>query len=276
MPLDKTTNLSIAELAIYATLLPLTAWLFFKHGPRASLAYIYLLIFQTLRIVAAGLQINAHNHHTTSSTGSILDAVGLTPLLLAFWYYSCLMYQLARRRHAHAPAPSPQDHRRTLVEEILIHMGAYTGIALAAVGGSNLTKSNATQASINSAHHLQETGSVLLLLTWVGITCLCVQRYYSLKDFGSVTFLLLVADFLVGVRAVYSVVYAFDHSASVNPITGKFVIKLILVFLVQLLAVMALLSAGFLTRNMLKATLAQRRTSAEDVEGQALRPISAK
>lgn len=274
MPLDKTTNLSIAELAIYATVLPLTAWLFFKHGPRASLAYIYLLIFQTLRIVAVALQINAHNKHKTSTTGGILDAVGLTPLLLAFWYYSCLMYQLARRRHAHAP--SPQDHRRTLVEEILIHMGAYTGIALAAVGGSDLTKSNATQSSINSAHHLQETGSVLLLLTWVGITCLCVQRHYNLRDFGSVTVLLLVADFLVGVRAVYSVVYAFDHSTSVNPITGKFAIKLILVFVVQFLAVLALLSAGFLMRNMLKATLAQRRTSAEDVEGQALQPISAK
>jgi hypothetical protein len=275
MPLDKTTNLSIAGLAIYAMLLPLTIWLFFKHGPRASLAYIYLFIFQTLRIVAAGLQINAHNKRTTSTTGGILDAVGLTPLLLAFWYYSCLLYQLVRsRRDAHAP--STRTQRRILVEEILIHLGAYTGIALAAVGGSDLTKSNATQSSINSAHHLQEAGSVLLLLTWVGITCLFVQRYYNLKEFGRVTILLLVADLLVGVRAVYSVVYAFDHSTSVNPITGKFVIKLILVFLVQLLAVMALLSAGFLSRNSLKEALAERRTSAVDVEGQVLQPISVK
>ncbi|KAI1608955.1 hypothetical protein EDD37DRAFT_612258 [Exophiala viscosa] len=270
MPLDKTTDLSIAELAIYITLIPPTAWLFFKHGRRAFLAYIYLLIFQSLRIVAAGLQINAHNEHKTSTTGSILDAVGLSPLLLAF---SGFLYELGRYY-----APPTQTPRRMHFEEILIHFGASTGIALAAVGGSNLTKSNATPSSISSAHHLQEGGSVLLLLTWAGIAYLCVRLCRNMGGFGGLIVLLLVAGLCIGIRAVYSVVYAFDHSASVNPITGKFAIKLILVFMVQLLAVMALLATGFLTRYIAKEMHAGRRTRTGDVEeqGTSLRPVTAK
>ncbi|KAK4934829.1 hypothetical protein LTR10_023997 [Elasticomyces elasticus] len=270
MPLDNTTDLSIAELAIYVTLIPPTIWLFFKHGRRASLAYIYLLIFQTLRIVAAGLQINAHRQHKTSTTGSILDAVGLSPLLLAF---SGFLYEVG-----HYYSPPAQKPRRMLLEEILVHFGAYTGIALAAVGGSKLTESTASPSSINSAHHLQEGGSVLLLLTWVGIAYLCVRLCRNMGGFGFLTVLLLLARLFIGIRAVYSVVYAFDHSASVNPITGKFAIKLILVFLVQLLAVMALLAAGFLTRNIAKERPVGRRTRAGDVEeqGAPLRPVTAK
>lgn len=45
-------------------------------------------------------------------------------------------------------------------------------------------------------------------------------------------------------------VYSFDRLPSVSPITGKFVIKLILVSLMQLLAAILLTAGGVLTRNI--------------------------
>jgi hypothetical protein len=276
MALDNTTSLSAAELAIYLILIPLTAWLFFKHGRRASLAYIYLIIFETLRLVAAGLQIHAHSQHTTSKTGAIIDSVGLSPLLLAF---SGFLYELGS--YYYSPPSRSSNNRFIVLEEVLVHVGAYTGIALAAVGGSNLTKSNPTQSNIDQAHTLQETGVVLLLLTWIVLVYMCFRLCRALgqrQQPGVVVAILLLATacIFVGVRSVYSVVYAFDHSPSVNPITGGFAIKLVLVFLVQLIAVVALLAVGFLTRNI-AAESGTRRTGTyatpEDVEGGTAVPL---
>jgi hypothetical protein len=250
MALDSTTSLSVAELVFYPVFFPITFYLLAKHGRRGLLAYVYLILFEILRMVAAGLQISAHDAGKTSTTGAILDAVGLSPLLLAFsgFVYESNCYYRDQR----------QRQRQSLIQEAFIHLGAYTGIALAAVGASNLIKHDATPSDIKSAHHLQETGSCLLLLTWVGLTYLCVRLCRNIVGSGPssrsraslLVLTLLGACTMVGVRAVYSVVYAFDHSASVSPITGIFVFKFIFVFLVQIIAVMLLLAVGLLTRNI--------------------------
>src|SRR5947209_1886003 len=52
------------------------------------------------------------------------------------------------------------------------------------------------------------------------------------------------------IRATYGIVYSFDHSPTVNPVTSIFAVKLVLIFLVQLLAVIALVIGGVLTRNI--------------------------
>jgi len=242
MALDSTTSLSAAELAIYLVALPPTIWLLFKHGRRAFLAYLYLTIFETLRIVAGALQISAHNEHKFSASGAILDSVGLSPLLLAS---AGFLHELKGYR-----TTTTSEKQLVFIEVAVIHFGAMTGVALAAVGASNLTKAGATEADINSAHRLQEIGSVILLITWAVLGYLSFQLYRSLgatEKFGN---LMVAAYPFVGIRAVYSVVYAFDHSPAVNPITGGFAIKFILIFLVQLITVMLLLSVGFLTRDI--------------------------
>jgi hypothetical protein len=52
------------------------------------------------------------------------------------------------------------------------------------------------------------------------------------------------------IRVTYGVVYSFDHSSTVSPVTGVFAVKLVLIFLVQLLAVLALAIGGIMTRNI--------------------------
>jgi hypothetical protein len=52
------------------------------------------------------------------------------------------------------------------------------------------------------------------------------------------------------IRAIYSVVYSFDSSPTINPITGVFAVKLVLIVLVQLLAVLFLVVGGLMARNI--------------------------
>ncbi|KAL6240832.1 hypothetical protein RBB50_012247 [Rhinocladiella similis] len=256
MALDNTTNLSIAELAIYTVLVPITVYLFFQHGRRSTLGYIYLFAFESLRIVSACLQISAHSHHKTSSTtGSIIASVGLSPLILAI---SGFIYELSSYSYTHRQQQQQQQQQQSsdrtrrllIVREVLVHLGAYTGIALAASGASNLANSNATASDIDHAHTLQETGVTLILITWLGETYMCSRLCMTLGIFSPASVSLSASCLLVGARCIYSVVYAFDHSPSVNPITGSFAIKVILVFLVQLVAVVALLIVGFVTRDI--------------------------
>lgn len=243
MALDKTTDLAIAELAIYVVLLPVTGWLMFQHGRRAIPAYFYLSALEVLRIVAAALQISAHSQHTVSIPGAIIDSVGLSPLILS---YAGFLHELDGYH-----APPGRSKKRVLIEQLLVHTGAIAGIALAATGGAKLASpQDATAADLDTAHHLQEVGSVLLLAAWSILVYLCLRLCRDMGGLGVSAVLMVVVCLLIGVRAVYAVVYAFDHSSSLNPVTGEFAVKLVFIFLVQLAAVVLLLVQGAITRHL--------------------------
>ncbi|EXJ67208.1 uncharacterized protein A1O5_09855 [Cladophialophora psammophila CBS 110553] len=243
MALDSTTKLSIAELAIYIVLLPLTAWLLYKHGRRALATFFFLFAFDILRIVAAGIQISNHNNTHPSTSGAIVSSIGLSPLLLA-----CAgLLALLRGYYA----TSNRSQFATLIEEAAIHVGAITGIALLATGGTKLGDDNDTQSDINTGYTLLEAGAVILLVTWIAVSFLCGQICLKLQNQRSAGFVMVLACTFIGVRAIYSVVYAFDHAKSLSPFTGTFAVKFVFMFLVQLIAFLLLLAVAFVTRNIL-------------------------
>jgi hypothetical protein len=99
----------------------------------------------------------------------------------------------------------------------------------------------------------------MLFLSAVLLIIYAYHTYCRLRSLPSAlrecnTILLLYSTMLAlpftGIRAIYSVVYAFDTSPAVNPITGVFAVKFVLVFLVQLLAVLFLAVGGIVTRNI--------------------------
>ena len=77
--LSQTQQVSIFELAIYALLIPLTLFVLVRHGNQGILGWIYLNLFEALRLAGAGLTIG----DSTSTGVLIINAVGLSPLLLA-------------------------------------------------------------------------------------------------------------------------------------------------------------------------------------------------
>jgi hypothetical protein len=99
----------------------------------------------------------------------------------------------------------------------------------------------------------------MLLLSALLLILYACNTYRRLRDISSRRLNRLVMRLLAGAvlalpftatRAVYSVVYSFDPSPSVNPITGVFAVKLVLIFLVQLLATLCLVVGGAMTRNI--------------------------
>ncbi|OQV04422.1 hypothetical protein CLAIMM_09308 [Cladophialophora immunda] len=243
MPLDSVTKLSIAELAIYVALLPPTGWLFYKHGRRAIAAFFFLVAFDILRIVAAAIQISDHNNPHPSTSGAIVSSIGLSPLLLATAGFLALLRGYY--------ATSNRSQSATLLEEVGIHVGAITGIALLATGGAKLGDEHNTQSDLNTAYTLLEAGAVILLITWIAVSFLSGQLFLKLHNQRAAGFLMVLACVFIGVRAIYSVVYAFDHAKSLSPFTGTFAVKFVLIFLVQLIAVLFLLAVAFVTRNIL-------------------------
>jgi hypothetical membrane protein len=76
---NATARLAIAELIIYIILLPLVAYILFRHGKRGIDGWAFLVIFCILRIVSSAMQIA----NRTSITGSIINSVGVSAMLLA-------------------------------------------------------------------------------------------------------------------------------------------------------------------------------------------------
>lgn len=79
--------IAVAEIIIYAVLLPIALFVTIRHGIFRSVGYFYLCTFCCLRILAAGLGIASENDSRTNRTNlvwsEILGSVGLGPLLIA-------------------------------------------------------------------------------------------------------------------------------------------------------------------------------------------------
>ncbi len=258
MTLNSTTKLACAELAIYIILLQPTLWLFYKHGKAAIIAFLYLTAFQILRIVASAIQISNRNASHPSEAGAIVSSVGLSPLILAFTGFLNLLWSYY--------GTSNRGKLQALISEVVVHTGAIAGIALVAVGTTKLFGQNVTHSDINTGHTMVKAGALILLLTWFILVALCVQLFGALREQLSVALLMVSACAFIGVRAVYGVVYAFDHAPSLSPFTGSFVVKLVLVTLVLLSTALSMFAVAFLTRNDAKQPNSTRRTRHRDVE----------
>ena len=84
-PLDPTTQLSIAELAIYIVLVPVIICILLRHGKSAYLGWGFLIVFCGLRLAADGIQIGDHSKaakgEPVGNAGAIVNAIGISGLL---------------------------------------------------------------------------------------------------------------------------------------------------------------------------------------------------
>ena len=244
MALSHTTILWIVELAIYLLLAPVILYLFLRHGKHGLLGFFYLDVFAITRIISDIIFIAQRNNTTPSEAAAIVSSIGLSPLLLA-------LSGLTHEQHiylvnaTHSPARAQQIRKWMWIAQILIHFVALAAIALVVEGTIDLihdTKpdSSASQSDIDKENHFREAGSVILLLVWLNVTLYAALIFRSiirttspvrmaLRTYGMAT---VIGSVFVGVRAVYSVTYSFDHDdASLSPITGSFAVKLVFVVL---------------------------------------------
>jgi flagellar basal body-associated protein FliL len=140
-----------------------------------------------------------------------------------------------------------------------LHLLTTIGIVLSAYGGAHLGQPESAKNNHAKDNTIRKVGSLLLVLTAMLLIAYAFYTYRRLKALSNsrlnhnaihlLYFAMLALPFAV-IRATYGVVYSFDHSSTVNPVTGVFAVKLVLIFLVQLLAVIALAIGGIMTRNI--------------------------
>ena len=142
---------------------------------------------------------------------------------------------------------------------MVLHLLTTLGIVLSAYGGAHLGQPESAKNNHAKDNTIRKVGSLLLFLTAMLLIAYAFNIYRRLKALPSsllnrnaihlLYFAMLALPF-TAVRATYGIVYSFDHSSTVNPVTGVFAVKLVLIFLVQLLAVLALVIGGIMTRNI--------------------------
>ncbi|GAB7349058.1 hypothetical protein MBLNU459_g8020t1 [Dothideomycetes sp. NU459] len=249
MALNNTTSLAVAELVIYIVILPVITYVLLKHGKKGIQAWFYLITFAILRIVPAAMQISEYNKsEPESETAAIIDSIGLSPLLLAS---SGVLGEILYYLH------DGKGLKTKLGGQCLIHAGTIAGVALAAYGGSQLVKSGLTFEQVSKYEHMQEAGCVLMFLVWIILLFSAARLVREVRSSASPSMFKLfiavaVALLPIGIRSVYGIVYAFDHSPDVSSIYGTFAIRLLLVFLMQLLAALAMIAGGVISRNIVK------------------------
>ena len=131
---------------------------------------------------------------------------------------------------------------------------------MAAIGGSNLAKSDATSKDISKAYDLQRAGYIILLLVVLVLAAYAIFALLRLRsssdaqgatrDAQRLTYFASVAIVFAAVRVLYSIVYAFNRSPKLSPVTATFAVRFVLIFLVQLLAALSLIVGGVVTRNI--------------------------
>jgi prolipoprotein diacylglyceryltransferase len=82
LPTNTDKAIDVVELAVYAILTLPAIYCLIRHGPQGILGWLYLIIYCTIRLVAAGLKLKGDLDHTISSGALIVDNIGLSPLLL--------------------------------------------------------------------------------------------------------------------------------------------------------------------------------------------------
>jgi hypothetical protein len=252
MPLSNTSILSSVELALYALLAPLALFIFYRHGRHGILGYLYLNLAIAVRIAAAISQLINNNATTPSITTSILSSIGLSPLLLAI---SGILHELHHYLHQ---ASAKKTSRWLLFIQIQIHTISTVGMILLIIGSVNLAEAKSA-SDANAAYKLREAGAVLWFVTWLGLVQYIAWlffRYRGVKieiprSTAALRNWTLVALLFAGAKVVYAAVYTLDHAdAAINPVTGSFAIKVVLVVGVQFFAVLAMVVGGWMSLSI--------------------------
>ena len=257
------TDVAIPQLTVYIILLPLIAYLLYAHGKHGLLGYIYLFLFCALQLISAGLQIAS----SKSTTAAILSSVGLSPLLLA-------LAGVVHEAHTYLSRPKAGNATIGWVFQLLLHLLTIAAVVLVAIGTSDLTHDAAGTSEYNCDLKHRKVGSILLLVallaiaahaTWVFLKYLVSTNAMARRLLSSA----ILAMPLVFARLVYTIVYSFASPSShtfhaLNPVTASIAIRVILIFLLPLLAVLSLIVGALLSRHLPREGDGRRGQGSED------------
>ncbi|KAJ5950097.1 integral membrane protein [Penicillium verhagenii] len=231
-----------ADLAVYLILFPIVSYIFITHRWTGFLPWYYLSVFCVARIIGGALGVNDSN----SLAANIIQSVGISPLLLSV---DGLIHEARVYRY-----PSKNG---LLGWSVIVGSTATmaTGVSLSVVGALNIYEGHVKPDS----YALWKAGSALIVVLWV------FQIFWSLFSLrssklathdqayqGSTALLqgAFIALLFIGIRVIYTLVAVCTQKRDLSPIDGSIAVRVVLMFLPEVLATLTLILVGLRTRHL--------------------------
>lgn len=241
--LTEKSDIAIAEIVYYTPALGIAIWLSIRHGFRRSSGWIYLLLFSTVRIVGASLQIAA----TTTSPPNMslyigaatLQTIGLTPLILTL--LGLLGRVLESIRRAVPSLPLSNKHLRA------VQLIVTVALVLGSLGGRQAGKNYGATGEY-APTDLSRAGAALTMVAYVLVAGAAgfAALHRARAEHGEGRLLLAVglALPLVLVRLVYSAATTFANRGAFGVLSGDVNVRLGMAVVMEMLVVAVVESVG--------------------------------
>ncbi|KJK60841.1 hypothetical protein P875_00042920 [Aspergillus parasiticus SU-1] len=233
-----------ADLAVYLFLTPFVLYVYWSHRWVGWLPWTNLLVFCIVRIVGGAIGVN----DSSSIAANIISGIGMSPLLLAI---DGLLHEARYYRH-------PENNvllGRIVIIAITGLMGAGLGLSI----GGSLQVYQGKGTSSDLSHWKVGTGLVAAVwameVVWALFSLLpsqCEKDAPGYKDGTKLMYGALAAIVFAGVRVLYNLIAVCTQRKDLSSVFGSIAVRVVLVFLPEVLAALSMILAGLWTRNIRK------------------------
>lgn len=154
MALTELNGISIAEIVVYIPIFAIAIFLALRHGFGRNAGWLFLVIFSTVRILGAALELATISDPTNVNlyVGSFtLQTIGLSPLVLVMLAFTARLSESINRTHT-----TLVNTRNLRLVQLLVLVGLILGI----VGGSNMASKIPTSSSRSGSSYAVPAESV--------------------------------------------------------------------------------------------------------------------
>ncbi|CEJ62122.1 hypothetical protein PMG11_10632 [Penicillium brasilianum] len=239
-----------ADLTVYLVLAPIVAYIFYTHRWSGFLPWFYLGVFCLVRIIGGILGI----HDSDGLPANIIQAVGLMHLILAV---DGLVHEGRVYRN-----PSSSSLLGWSVIVVTTNI-MFVAVALTITGSLFIYEGHPRSGSYaewKAGIVLTSVGWAIQVL-WSLFSLLPSNGVKGTAGYHGGTALLqgaFVTLIFIAVRVIYGLVYVFTGRRDLSPIYGSLAVRVVLMFLPEVLAAVTMIVVGLRTRHLRQIKRAPR------------------
>lgn len=241
---ENVVNLAYADLLIHALLLPPAIWIAWRHGKKGLLCWPIFLSYFILRYIADLYQIFNRDKPVQPSAVTIFTVGGsvqcLTLTLVGIIYEANIILPLPPRR---------------MTEKIILgilHLVSTAGVGLAVYGGSPRRTGGVINSVANQIGNCVMAATLVALAVWMMFTYRRIRSFSDDPNSRPALTMFRAAVVAISfhfVRTAYNTTYAFAPIPSLDPVTGAFSNKLLIINGMQLAVTLTVMAGGWLGRE---------------------------
>ncbi|KAJ3524501.1 hypothetical protein NM208_g12041 [Fusarium decemcellulare] len=247
LPSQNNINLSYAALGIFGVLLLPSVYITWKHGKAGIICWPIFVSFFGLRFVSDAYLIIHKDDVEEPNTVTLMTNAGSIVCL------SLTLIGMVYEAVSIVPSPSRRLGRKIMLG--VTHLANTVGIGMAAYAG----KADENEPGGVKNETLNKIGNLLIFLVMVVVLfwlwpaakrVLAARQETNYKAAKVLLIAVVPGTVLQLIRLSYSLTYAFNRIPSLDPVTGSFATRLILMFGTQLFIVLVVIAGGWMSKDV--------------------------